>query len=61
MEAITIMNLINDDISIIDFEVSSNDFDDNKEYVLDIPYYNALDDGTMLLDNPPCLTCYLYL
>jgi hypothetical protein len=28
---------------------------------LDIPYYNALDDGTMLLDNPPCLTCYLYL
>ena len=44
-----------DDMPIIDFMVPNNDFDDNDEYVLDMPYDNALDDGPILLDNPPCL------
>jgi hypothetical protein len=41
------------DMPIIDFMVSNNDFDDNEEYVLDMPYDNALDDGLILVDNPP--------
>ena len=44
-----------DDIFIINFEVPNNDFN-NNEYVLDIQYDNALDDGPALLDYPPCLT-----
>ena len=43
-----------DDMSIINFYVPNNDFNDN-EYILDMPYDNALDDGPILLDNPPCL------
>ena len=43
----------NDDMSIINFEVPNNDFD--NEYVLDMQYDNALDDGPILLDNPTYL------
>ena len=32
-----------------------NDFKDNEDYGLDMLYDNALDDGPMLIDNPPCL------
>ena len=28
---------------------------DDEEYGLDMLYDNALDDGPMLIDNPPCL------
>ena len=41
-------------MSIINFDVPNNDFNDD-EYILDMPYDNALDDGPILLDNPPCL------
>jgi hypothetical protein len=33
----------------------NNDVDASKEYVLEMLYDNALDDGHMLLDDPPCL------
>ena len=29
--------------------------DDNEECCLNVLYDNALDDGPMLIDNPPCL------
>ena len=41
-------------MSIINFKVSNNDFD-NNEYVLDMQHDNALDDGPALLDDPLCL------
>jgi hypothetical protein len=37
-----------------DFVVVNNDVDASEEYVLDMLYDNALDDGTMMLDDPPC-------
>jgi hypothetical protein len=37
-----------------DFVVVNNDVDAIEEYVLDMLYDNALDDGTMMLDDPPC-------
>jgi hypothetical protein len=43
-----------DNMPMDDFVVPNNDFDDNKEYVLDMLYDNALDDGPTLLDDPPC-------
>ena len=39
-----------------DFFDPNNNFDDNEEYVLDMLYDNALDDGPMLFDDHPCLT-----
>jgi hypothetical protein len=38
-----------------DFVVPNNDVDTTEEYVLEILYDNALDDGPMILDTPPCL------
>ena len=43
------------DMSIINFEVPNNDFNENS-YVLDMQYDNALDDGPALHDDPTCLT-----
>jgi hypothetical protein len=34
---------------------TSKIIDDNENCVLDMLYDNALDDGPMLIDNPPCL------
>jgi hypothetical protein len=39
---------------ISDFAILNNDFDDNEEYVLEMLYGIALDDGPRLLDDPPC-------
>ena len=44
-----------EDTPIIDFDVPNNAFDDNEEFAFDMIYDNALDDGPILLDNPPCL------
>jgi hypothetical protein len=45
-----------------DFVVVNNDVDASEEYVLDMLYDNALDDGTMMLDDPPCSkNCYYYV
>ena len=35
--------------------VNNNDFKNDEEHGLDMLYDNALDDGPMLIDNPPCL------
>jgi hypothetical protein len=40
-----------DDMSSINFEVPNNDFDDSKECVFYLPYYNAFYEDPMLLDN----------
>ena len=45
----------NDDMPINDIVALNNYFDENEECVLDMLYDNALDDGPILLDNPPCL------
>ena len=44
-----------DDIPMDDVVSPNNDFYDYEECVLDILYDNALDDGPILHDNPPCL------
>jgi hypothetical protein len=41
-------------MSIINFGVPKNDFDDSEDCVLYIPY-DALDVGSILLDNSPCI------
>jgi hypothetical protein len=41
-------------ICLLNFDVLNNDFDDSEDYVLYITY-DALDDGSILLDNPPCI------
>jgi hypothetical protein len=38
-----------------DFVSPNNDDDASENYVLDMLYDNALDDGPMILDDPPCL------
>ena len=43
-----------EDTPIIDFDVPNIAFDDNEEFAFDVIYDNALDDGPILLDNPPC-------
>jgi hypothetical protein len=35
--------------------IIDNNFDDDEEYGLDMFYDSTLDDGPMLIDNPPCL------
>ena len=35
--------------------IIDNDLKNDEEYGLDMLYDNALDDGAMLIDNPPCL------
>ena len=45
----------NDDMTICDIVSPNNNFDNNEECVLDMLYDNALDDGPILLDNPPYL------
>ena len=35
--------------------IIDNDFKNDEEYDLDELYDNALDDGPMLIDHPPCL------
>jgi hypothetical protein len=37
------------------FIVQNNEVDSSEEYVLDMLYDNALDDGPMIVDGPPCL------
>jgi hypothetical protein len=37
------------------FIVQNNEVDSSEEYVLDMLYDNALDDGPMIVDAPPCL------
>jgi hypothetical protein len=41
-------------MSIINFGVPKNDFDDSEDCVLYIPF-DALDVGSILLDNSPCI------
>jgi hypothetical protein len=45
-----------DYMPIDDLVGPNNDFYDIEEYVLDMLYDNALDDGPIFLDEPPCLT-----
>ena len=45
-----------DDMLMDDFVSPINNSDNNEECVLDMLYDNALDDGPVLLDDPPCLT-----
>ncbi len=35
--------------------IIDNNFKNDEEYGLDMLYDNALDDGPMLIDKPPCL------
>jgi hypothetical protein len=42
-------------IAIHDFVVLNDDVDASEEYVLEMLYDNAWDDGPMILDDPPCL------
>jgi hypothetical protein len=43
------------DAPLLSSNATSEITDDNDNCVLDILYDNALDDGPMLIDNPPCL------
>jgi hypothetical protein len=43
------------DASLLASSATSKISDDNENCGLDKPYDNALDDGPMLIDNPPCL------
>jgi hypothetical protein len=38
-----------------DFVVPNNDVDTTEEYVFEILYDSALDDGSIILDTPTCL------
>ena len=40
---------------LLSINATSELIDDNAEYCLNMLYDNALDDGTMLIDKPPCL------
>jgi hypothetical protein len=43
------------DAPLLASNATSEITDDNENYLLDMLYDNALDDGPMLIDNPPCL------
>jgi hypothetical protein len=43
------------DAPLLASNATSKITDDNENCVLDMLYDNALDDGPMLIDNPPCL------
>jgi hypothetical protein len=45
-----------DDMPMSDFVVTNIVFDDIEEYVFDILYGNALDNGPLFLDSPSCAT-----
>ena len=40
---------------LLSINATSELIDDNEEYCLNMLYNNALDDGPMLIDKPPCL------
>ena len=40
---------------LLSINTTSELIDDNEEYCLNMLYDNALDDGPMLIDKPPCL------